>query len=241
MKQISLIVILVFLCNLEAFSRIATPSCQPYTVSVKDCEGKTSIYLKIPKCIPPVTGIGSYVLATLEGYSPKNINAQDEDLIFDPSESFDNVPLGDFNLRLAVGEFIGLAGPWDPKWTSSGCCSAIWPECQSECAYISGCDDPSINYGTITPDDLKYNLSKVDVAYSNRQIIFTKHRATIGEHNNVSLSLLDIQGKLLFHIDELSNFTKTIAMPHNLNSGIYLVSLTNKISGEVSTKTIFVN
>lgn len=88
--------------------------------------------------------IGSYALASL-GDTPApvpNIWGGSNSLYFKPpSTVFDKVPRGIHSLKADnVGIFLGLRGPWNPKYESIGCCSAIYPNCMSECIYLSGCD-----------------------------------------------------------------------------------------------------
>lgn len=189
--------------------------------------------------------IAAYTLGSLQNYDPLPINIRDDNPILDMNTIFDDVPYGELSMRQLAGAYIGSFGPWEPKWDQTGCCSDVQLECQSECAYISGCDN-------IPPLGLLREENEELKDMHNYQTHLELATRSINTHNenykifpnpcsddliieyfgkgytskiNFDVQLIDIHG--VVHQSHRVSEGKTSLKVENLPSGVFLVKLTN--------------
>ena len=172
--------------------------------------------------------IGAYALGSLGPFEPDNINIRDSNPVLDMSSVFEDVPWGETAMRLMTGAYIGSFGPWDPKWEQEGCCNDIYPECLSECAYLSGCDlvglEGRSNETSSRNESIEVypnpTIDKLNVKFNN-----------ILKDGNYSYHIYNIHGNFIIS-GNLNNRFEFIDVSH-FKSGLYILDI------RLDSKSIF--
>ena len=177
--------------------------------------------------------IGAYVLGSMDGYTPLSEPIRDDNPIYDMTEVFQRVPMSDFTLRQIAGTYIGSFGPWAPKWDQQGCCSAVNLECQSECAYLAGCNFGEALDGseieTRAGQSASFNL-EVSPNPSNGNILLNNSMPGLVE-------IYSIDGQTIFKQQVFQEANLVL----NLQANMYFLRFTSQIDGTSQVSKIVID
>jgi len=170
--------------------------------------------------------MASYVLGSMEGFEPDDVNVFNRNPFTDPSTVFDYYPDGNFNLQRYVGDYIGSHGPWGDKWEQTGCCSSVEIECLSQCAYISGCENAISKRSS---DQKKYTIGHPN-SWKVSPNPSKQYFDLVNDDNSIRLDLLeisifDIRGKRLL----VSSQDQRYDVSH-LDNGVYFIEILDKLN-----------
>lgn len=191
--------------------------------------------------------IGAYALGSIDQFDPLPVPIWNDEPFFYYDGIFQDVPFGDHVMRQEAGAFIGPFGNWEPKWEQDGCCSPVLLECQSECAYLSGCDLIFDINDQESNGQLKNRLSTTYFDSKEFEYVvspnpfgdFIRIKRNKSEVNKrAELKIYNSVGQLLatefFAKDELSKKINT----SELVSGIYVISIENEYGNKILKKLI---